>query len=263
MVKPPVAPRVAISGALPKELPAIAARFAACGFQPVLPDPAGPGADPQRPLFANVVSVSHCDLRDAVVLVRRMLAELPDAPLVLHVDPASAPTALRALRYTAEHALDALILTSADDPFMLERLMFAARTRFIADRVLGTVSLSASVRIAVPWIVVGECSRELSAESLAVLAGHPYRTLVRTLEHLGLPEPKRCIQWGQLVMAADLLERQQLDVNTVAARIGFAGPRPLKSAANLLLAYSLEQLAEAGAFERVCTRFHEVFPPPS
>jgi len=85
------------------------------------------------------------------------------------------------------------------------------------------------------------------ADALGISRG----TVTRWSAAAGVPEPRRMFAWIRLLLAADLLERPDHSIESVARLSGFTSAASLKSTSKTFTALSPSELREKGPFETI------------
>jgi hypothetical protein len=120
--------------------------------------------------------------------------------------------------------------------------MLGARAELLASRLNLHVSTTADDIERLLRFCLVEAPYAPTVEELAGATGFSYRTLVRRLEENGLPDPKHCLQLGQLLLLEDAQSCTGLSTEEYSKWIGFADERPLEAAAAHRVGSSVGQI---------------------
>ena len=122
----------------------------------------------------------------------------------------------------------------------------------VGDTLEGVVS-STGIRC-VEW-AVRHAEESPQVRDLARAVRTSPRALARELRDEGLPSPRHILLWGRLLQAARLLEAEDVTVEEVAFRLGYATGASLGRALKEQTGLSPTELVDAGGVERVLASF--------
>jgi AraC-like DNA-binding protein len=153
---------------------------------------------------------------------------------------------------------DGLVVADRDDaPAALAAILEQAEARGIAGMLRESLAhLQPTVRDAV-LIVVTRAHERLTTDGLARAVALSRRGLARRLVSAGLPQPKRLLTWGRLIVAARMLEDPHRSADGTAVALGFPSGSAFRNTCQRYLKATPSEIRSNGGARWVCGRLLE------
>ncbi len=190
--------------------------------------------------------------------VCRLRQRYPSVPVVIYTE-FHTTLAEALLAWGDAGACGAVFLDQSDDVWDLRRLMTLASGRSAAEQILLAIEreltpLDDEVR-GILRIGLHEATRLQTVEAWCRVADLPRRRLYRLFRAVGLPTPKRCLQWLRLLHAAKALSDPGLSVEDVLLRMGYSAPSNFWTHVRKILGITPSELRWSVTVEDLAERF--------
>lgn len=201
-----------------------------------------------------VLAVSADATRDAVDLVREIIASRPRAALVAYCDGVrDTPPSLGALAAAGVHQF--LFAGINDRGVALRAIVESARQQCAAEAVMAVlrphlpspVHPMAEAALARPAVVT-------DVRALADALGVHRKTLFNRCVHAGFLGPAELLSWTRLALVGFLLESTGCTVESLAIDLGFASPTALRNAMKRYTGARPTEVRARGGLELVVGR---------
>jgi AraC-like DNA-binding protein len=195
------------------------------------------------------VSLAVFDLyagdRPALDSLRQLRRLFPRLITVVYIEGTSAR--LRDVFDAGRAGIDGLVLADVDDaPHALAAILERAAARSAAAQLRGRLDRCRLVVRDAIMLTVTRAHERLTPQRLAAAVSSGRRTLTAYLAEDGFPPPRQLITWGQLLIAAQLLEDPARSADTVAAALDFPSASAFRNTCRRYLGLTPSELRERG-----------------
>ena len=192
----------------------------------------------QQPVAVAVFDLYTDDDAPALESLRHLRRLFPRLITVVYIEGMS--DRLRDVFDAGRAGIDGLVLAGVDDaPHDLAALLEGAEARSVASQLRALLGDCRTVVRDAVLLTVTRAHERLTPQRLAAAVSSGRRSLTSSLAADGFPPPRQLITWGQLVVAAQLLEDPARSADTVAAALDFPS---------------------ASAFRNTCRRYLDITP---
>jgi hypothetical protein len=177
------------------------------------------------------------DFEDVVQPLRQLLRRAPRTPVLLLCASNQHHGFVRVSEAIGMPARALVVLPeqSLVLPAIVRRRILGARAESLASRLNLYASPTDDFTARLLRFCLVDAPYSPTVYELACATGLSYRTMIRRLQEQRLPNPKHCLQLGQLLLLTDVYYPCRLSVEEYSRWIGFADERPLQAAAVSLI----------------------------
>ncbi|NIR42889.1 MAG: helix-turn-helix transcriptional regulator [Gemmatimonadetes bacterium] len=193
--------------------------------------------------------------------VCRLRQRYPSLPVIIYTE-FHTTLAEALLAWGDAGACGAVFLDQTDSAWDLRRIVRLASGRSAAEQILVAIErelgpLDDEVR-GILRVGLFEATRLQTVEAWCRVADLPRRRLYRLFRAVGLPTPKRCLQWLRLLHAAKALSDPGVSVEDVLLRMGYSAPSNFWTHVRKILGITPSELRWSVTVDDLAERFARI-----